>query len=476
MHHSKNRISNVEERNERRAFIFFGIVFFFVMVGIWPSLGNFFLDKRTNNSNGEHNDGTEQNSSLAFLNGIDHDTSKENLYFASPYGALISMNTFGIPNLLTMNKTVQERWNAGMTRLNPTVILLYDGNGLLKSAQWSAWETTSVIRPVRPYPQYIATPPNIVDLGDGALGVSISKTNCPYDCIFTRDDTAISGANGIVIELSNHKKLLGAKLAREIPYPWPKFVNPSANLILFYNEPGEHHQELQQPDVLNKFDIVMHTNREHPIGKPDAEKLRITSICSWGQPVYEFLRHDPDAFYNKLDLVLHLKHHLVAPSISPFVGKLLSRLHADNMAADFKFREYNGMTIPARIHHYRKFKFVLLTENSLERDWVAMDFSQLLLSDTIILYYGAANIVNLAPSINHERYPSIVQLSSFETVEDALLEINRIKNNFEAYEHFFEWKRHGLGRNFLESLDHCVYYADCRLCQRVTDRSLFGLY
>jgi len=39
--------------------------------------------------------------------------------------------------------------------------------------------------------------------------------------------------------------------------------------------------------------------------------------------------------------------------------------------------------------------------------------------------------------------------------------------NEAEYQKYFAWKKNGFTQHFLQHLDRCVYYAECKLCEKV---------
>lgn len=249
---------------------------------------------------------------------------------------------------------------------------------------------------------------------------------------------------------------------------------------MLYNEPTEHWEEWvggREGSVRDRFDFVMHTNR--------SVQMPITTICNWGRDIHEYLR-DPSEDKVRRGRggregggdIVYFCDHGVAPEYQKYIQEFLSLVRRPQSGVVLidqgKASEYAGgegvYHVDWRLGFYGSHKFALITEASLEKDWVSLDYSQTLLGGAVPIYIGARNIEEFFPGVRGRgrgAETGIVDIRDFRNPMDLFEHVRMLLNDETEYRKYFEWKKKGLSHHFLQHLDRCVYYAECRICEKV---------
>jgi len=111
------------------------------------------------------------------------------------------------------------------------------------------------------------------------------------------------------------------------------------------------------------------------------------------------------------------------------------------------------------------YKFILITEGAIEKDWLSPEWSQAFLAGTVPVYLGAPNADEFTPGPNS--YIRFEEFGNPISLADYLLELNE---NDEEYMKYFEWKKDGLSESFMRHLENCAHLGECRLCKEVIAR------
>ena len=84
------------------------------------------------------------------------------------------------------------------------------------------------------------------------------------------------------------------------------------------------------------------------------------------------------------------------------------------------------------------------------------------MAGAVPIYMGAKNIQDFLPGDN-----SIIDIRDYDSARDLYNHLKLLIDNDAEYSKYHAWKQYGLSESFLEHLDRCAYYAECRICERV---------
>eukprot|EP01087_Luapelamoeba_hula_P017172 TRINITY_DN5391_c0_g1_i1.p1 TRINITY_DN5391_c0_g1~~TRINITY_DN5391_c0_g1_i1.p1 ORF type:complete len:438 (-),score=36.85 TRINITY_DN5391_c0_g1_i1:121-1434(-) len=329
------------------------------------------------------------------------------------------------------------------------LIVLSDGKGRWNTGVWSGWGEGR----------------SGSDLRWAAHGTRVNK-KCPYDCHFTHDNSQIPDADAVIMEVINHPKFLHNE-ADSVPLAFPE--KSTAMLGMLYNEPTEHWKKwVSNPEIRDRFDFIMHTDQ--------GVNMPITTICNWGRNLESLLTYDPQEHKKPQHDIVYFCDHGVAPEYQRFVSQFVQLAQAPGSGLRLVTQQELSPSAPTdggtyntpwRLGEYSKYKFALITEASVERDWVSLDYSQALVGGAVPVYIGASNIEEFVPGTSAS--PGIIDIRGFESDPARLVDhLRALVGSYDAYLDLHAWRRQSrLSPQFLRHLDRCVYYAECRICEKV---------
>jgi hypothetical protein len=388
------------------------------------------------------------------------------------------------------------------------------------------------------WPSWGGSPPKEARLNWAAAGVTVLKS-CPAQCVITHDNSALAEADAVLVEGVNWPKFGFA--GQELPLPARSRRNSNARagsapgvpaqlpaVGYFGYEPLSYYPaySLANKELAAKFDFTM-TNE-------GATTLPITLVCPWGKPVEDYLAPAPRKGEGRL--LAYFSEHGVAPQDAGFLRELFAAagqgIHAYVHMRNRELPAEAGgdpFQLSTRLAFMGTYKFLLITEQVLEADFLSPEWSQAFLAGTVPVYLGAPNIAAYAlPG-------GFVDARSFATGAELWAYLSSFAADgsgavYEAYAQFFAWKAGaqraaredasvppavmgtGAGlhkeacseeavaavkswprppavgsapapaqqdaalleataasawRCFRRALDRCVHYAECRLCQHV---------
>eukprot|EP01138_Halocafeteria_seosinensis_P001553 gb/GECG01001591.1/.p1 GENE.gb/GECG01001591.1/~~gb/GECG01001591.1/.p1 ORF type:complete len:545 (+),score=95.60 gb/GECG01001591.1/:1-1635(+) len=343
-------------------------------------------------------------------------------------------------------------------------IILSSGNGLWNTGVWTGWGEGAK-----------------VELMWAAAGVQVDK-KCPFRCHFTRDENLLPQADAVVMETINHLKFLGKERAINTEIPWPEkrefpMKDPKSGQVpegkspvlplvgQFYFEPtqGDHYDFTSSPKLQENIDFRVVPGKE--------AELPITLVCPWGRSKEAFLEQPPQKDNERM--LAYFNEHGNAPEFNDFLNRLFElgqdRIHS------FIHRKNREMPVEAggnpfqlenRLRFLSEYKFHLITEATLEENWVAPEWSQAFAAGTVPVYMGAPNIDEFAPGPK-----SFINARDFSSADELWDFLNHLNQNEEEYMQYHEWKKNGLSETFEAKLHQCAHYAECRICEHVVRRT-----
>jgi hypothetical protein len=305
------------------------------------------------------------------------------------------------------------------------LIVLYTADGRINTGVWPSW---------------CGDPPESATLNWGSAGVVVHKA-CPVPCTVTHDNSLIAQADAVLVEALNWPKF---GLSGELPLPARARDNPRGGaspqlplLGLFGYEPKDYFPaySLANPALAASFDFAMTYDA--------ATTLPISLVCPWGRPVAHFLAPPPPKAEGRL--LAYFSEHGAAPAMGEFLGQLFeaagARLHAYVHRRNTPLppeAEGEPYALENRLAFLGTYKFLFITEQVEEADFLSNEWSQALQAGVVPVYLGIPNIAQYAlPGgwVDARRFASggalWEYLSSFEGEGEAAAE---------AYARFFEWK------------------------------------
>eukprot|EP01095_Lingulamoeba_sp_RSL-Kostka_P009662 TRINITY_DN3350_c0_g1_i1.p1 TRINITY_DN3350_c0_g1~~TRINITY_DN3350_c0_g1_i1.p1 ORF type:complete len:392 (+),score=98.51 TRINITY_DN3350_c0_g1_i1:76-1251(+) len=302
-------------------------------------------------------------------------------------------------------------------------------------------------------------------------GVTVHK-NCDVPCYVTKDQSEIPNAHGVVMELVNHQKFYSEKY----PVPFPKEKpfysrNNTSHLlqqkwIMFYYEPAALYSNVvKNPEVLSQIDLTA-------IPEQNAD-IPVTLVCDWGKRREDYLIPPPE----KTALISDWSY---GHNNKKFMGELIRHFTDDsetnidvfrtslkNVELSHDVRDGEHFNLYSRMNKMGSYKFILFSEVTIENDYISPEWSQIFLSGSIPVYYGADNINDYVPGPN-----SFINARDFNSPFELFDYIKKVDNDDTLYNSYFNWKSHGLYESFQVHLDNCVHYAECRICKKIIENDL----
>jgi hypothetical protein len=281
----------------------------------------------------------------------------------------------------------------------------------------------------------------------------------------------------------------------------------SALRVMFYFEPISSHPRATQKDIVRReFDLIVEPMR------PDSDdelvnyrgnkivSLPVTMTCAWQA---EFVGDDGEeekaesytglgldsyftiplvSYEDKAFLIYH-NDHGHDPKYRDFFQEFeqLSREYGGDAeegigaggtklpAVDFSKKHKQLKDVRARVAHLSGYKFVLITENKIQKGWVEMEFSQAFAAGAVPVYLGAPDAVDYAVD-GEGSYIDVIKEGWANEPEDLFAFLKDMTQ--EKYEQYLAWKKkrpEELSSTFIEKSRQCVYEAECRICEALHD-------
>jgi hypothetical protein len=283
--------------------------------------------------------------------------------------------------------------------------------------------------------------------------------------------------------------------------------SPSALRAMFYFEPiNSHPRAIENAAVREEFDLIVEPMR------PDSDdelvnyrgnkivSLPVTMTCAWQA---EFIGDDGEEESAESYTGLGLDSYFTVPLVS-YGNKAFLIYHNDH-GHDRKYRDFfqefkqlsseygvdapkgvgaGGVELPAvdfskehkqlkdvrdRVAHLSGYKFALITENKIQKDWVEMEFSQAFAAGAVPVYLGAPDAVDYAAD-GEGSYIDVIKEGWANDPEGLIAFLRNMPQ--EKYEQYLSWKKkrpEELSSTFIEKSRQCVYEAECRVCEALHD-------
>jgi hypothetical protein len=295
---------------------------------------------------------------------------------------------------------------------------------------------------------------------------------------------------------------------------------------LFYYEPAQSYPgyTTDDPSVRAHIDFAMTPDLD--------SDLPVTLICPWGHPVADYLRIPPLKSPERLIAYFNEHGIMPAFSqlINELFQAAGDRMHSYGPVKGNRAMpsEAGGdpYQLARRIDFMGTYKFILVTEALEEKDYISPEWSHAILGGAVPVYIGTPNIAAFAPGPR-----SYIDIRDFKSGGELWEFLLNFDADDVAYQQWFEWKKSakaafnadeksqhiavGTGeavhtedvdvalleqqirrwakpvveslierdqdevvefhetakqawRWFRAHVDHCVHYAECRMCQLVT--------
>eukprot|EP00012_Vannella_robusta_P007863 CAMPEP_0206200910 /NCGR_PEP_ID=MMETSP0166-20121206/11191_1 /ASSEMBLY_ACC=CAM_ASM_000260 /TAXON_ID=95228 /ORGANISM="Vannella robusta, Strain DIVA3 518/3/11/1/6" /LENGTH=336 /DNA_ID=CAMNT_0053619399 /DNA_START=128 /DNA_END=1138 /DNA_ORIENTATION=+ len=323
------------------------------------------------------------------------------------------------------------------------LIVLHQGTSpshdyVYNTAYWTGWGTEK---------QNMRDQIITKDLPWAAEGVRVTKS-CDVSCYVTDSQGLAPMADAIMMEIINHPRSFG-----DAPINWPR---KKADQLwgMFYYEPSEQFSSFLSPEVLDHFDFTV-------TPKQDSD-MPITLICPWGRNPQAYLSPPPSKHAGApvCDFLGH-----VPPGYHGLLESLRDHIKVDSFGGPWKNADApEPFNLPNRIRHVGQYKFALVTESTIEVDWIGPELSQAWLAGTVPIYIGAPNVDEFVPGEH-----SIIKATDFESGEALANYLKHLLDNEDEYKKYFAWKEQGLSPSFERHLENCAHLAECRICHHVRD-------
>ena len=105
-------------------------------------------------------------------------------------------------------------------------------------------------------------------------------------------------------------------------------------------------------------------------------------------------------------------------------------------------------------------------KNNNLTDYVTEKMANVIQAGAIPIYMGAPNVEpDWVPGNN-----SIIRTDQFESPKHLAEYLQKVLDDEELYNSYFEWKKKGLSEHFLQRYNDCVFYSgEYRICEKVKE-------
>jgi hypothetical protein len=361
--------------------------------------------------------------------------------------------------------------------------------------------------------EYASRDPFVSRLRWAAEKLPVYKS-CDRKCIFTRKgNVSDRNVDAAMVELVNAEKFGNGYVLDNVADPThgllPEYDenSQSALRVMFYFEPISSYPRATQKDVVRKeFDLIVEPMR------PDSDdelvnyrgnkivSLPVTMTCAWQtefvgdageeKSVESYIGLGLDSYftiplvsYEDKALLIYHNDHGHDPKYRDFFREFeqLSREYGGDAqegigaagtelpVVDFSKKHKQLKDVRARVAHLSGYKFVLITENKIQKGWVEMEFSQAFAAGAVPVYLGAPDAVDYAVD-GEGSYIDVIKEGWASEPESLLAFLKDMTQ--EKYEQYLVWKKkrpEELSSTFIEKSRQCVYEAECRICEALHD-------
>jgi hypothetical protein len=181
--------------------------------------------------------------------------------------------------------------------------------------------------------------------------------------------------------------------------------------------------------------------------------------------------HSSNDRSGRQNLARNLSAHLSAINSSLAVHTYGSCASANVDAAsnaDFRTASNHFFRYEKKVDFMRKYKFCLVLENSLDKDYVTEKIYHALIAGCLPVYYGASNFAAFIPDVE-----GVVDYSAVGGAQQLANELDRLAGDEAAYANKFAWKSKPLADwsvDFHKLVDATQESQWCRLCTLVAQR------
>jgi Glycosyltransferase family 10 (fucosyltransferase) C-term len=223
--------------------------------------------------------------------------------------------------------------------------------------------------------------------------------------------------------------------------PLPTHVPESLPLVgVFYYEAESSYPQytLKSPMVMDNIDFSVTPSLQ--------STLPISMICPWGHPISDYLKIPSRKQKQNDRFIAYFNEHGVAKEYDSFIQDFFraaenggNPVHAFQHMKTRDLPEEATGQLENRLKFLSTYKFVLVTEAIVEKDWVEPEFSHAILAGAVPIYIGAPNIFSFVPGPR-----SIIHARDFESGEELWNYVKTFQADDEAvwkrYLEFHEWR------------------------------------
>lgn len=224
--------------------------------------------------------------------------------------------------------------------------------------------------------------------------------------------------------------------------------------IAWSRESGENFLWLEDPYFASLFDLTM--------------GYRQTDSILYPYYKYEYKQKFSELFSNKEkegNVCMVISSPLNRSKRFEYLSELMRFLPIDSYGKWNKNRVFvNDKGRKSKLDLYRRYKFVIAFENTLEKDYVTEKFYDPLLTESVPIYLGAPNVTEYQPGKN-----CFVDVTSFESPEKLADFIKACCDDKRMYELFHLWRGHELLPGFVQKLEEQRINPFVRLCKKLDE-------
>ena len=265
------------------------------------------------------------------------------------------------------------------------------------------------------------------------------QVDCGGACVFTADRSRLREATAVVFHIPT---------LRGIGLP---MKHPGQRWVAWSMESEVNYPVLADPVFMGQFEITMTYRRDATVWCPYFGPGTDTAILA-----------PPQLKTERSPAVYFQSSRIDRSGRVPYVAELMKRVKVDSYGRILHNRDLSGPdtgrdTMLAVIGRY---KFTLVFENSIARDYVSDKLFDALAAGSVPVYRGAPNVAELAPAEH-----CFIDAAAFRGPTDLAAYLNWLDTHDAEYEQYLAWKRTGLSARFQALVASLRGAVHCRLCE-----------
>jgi len=271
--------------------------------------------------------------------------------------------------------------------------------------------------------------------------IDFSQLPVPEDFFITYDHAYLEKADAIVFHMPN--------------MPIDRLIKkrPGQLWVFWSMECEQHYPLLQQPQVLNLFDVFMTYKEDADVQAPYLLYEFKDMLQGTPLPKTNFANAFISSVFHKSGRKEYLEQLLSLMEVHSY-GKLFNNK---------KIPVDNGTQTKREI--IATYKFTFAFENAIAKDYVTEKFFDPLIAGSVPVYLGAPNIDEFAPGDR-----CFINVQDFESPRKLAEYLLMLNENDDLYAMYFTWKRKPLRPSFLGKLEKLRIEPFVRLCMVVRDK------